>query len=79
MQTPLKRVGERGSGQFEPISWDEALDEIAELIKATQDAYGRDSIMVLATAEADFGFLAPMMGAQTGGSTASMLAPATDS
>lgn len=56
-----------GSGQFEPISWDEALDEVAELIKTTQDAYGRDSIMVLATAEADFGFLAPMLGAQTGG------------
>ena len=67
VQTPLKRVGERGSGQFEPISWDEALDEVAELIKTTQDAYGRDSIMVLATAEADFGFLAPMLGAQTGG------------
>lgn len=67
VQTPLKRVGERGSGQFEPISWDEALDEIAELIKATQDSYGRDSIMVLATAEADFGFLAPMLGAQNGG------------
>lgn len=67
VQTPLKRVGERGSGQFEPISWDEALDEIAELIKTTQDSYGRDSIMVLATAEADFGFLAPMLGAQNGG------------
>lgn len=36
--TPLKRVG--GPGVFEPVSWDEALDDIASRLKALVDRHG---------------------------------------
>lgn len=31
---PMKRTGERGSGEFERVSWDEAIDEIANKLNA---------------------------------------------
>jgi len=45
---PLKRTGNRGSGEWQRISWDEALDTVAERFKALEKKYGPDSI-VLAT------------------------------
>ena len=35
--TPLRRVGERGSGEFESISWDEALNELAGKLSEYMD------------------------------------------
>ncbi len=32
--TPLKRVGRKGEGRFEPVSWDQALDDIAQRLQA---------------------------------------------
>jgi anaerobic selenocysteine-containing dehydrogenase len=41
---PLRRKGAKGAGEFEPISWDAALDEVAEaFIKATQQ-YGSEAV-----------------------------------
>ncbi len=41
---PMKRVGERGEGKFERISWDEALDTIANKLKETEDKYGKNGV-----------------------------------
>ena len=35
--TPLRRVGERGSGEFESISWDEALNELTGKLSEYMD------------------------------------------
>ena len=44
IRKPLKRVGERGEGRFEEISWDQALDEIAAKLKALVDVEGARSV-----------------------------------
>ena len=42
---PLRRCGPKGSGQFERVTWDAALDEIAVRFRATIDVHGPESIM----------------------------------
>ncbi|TSJ62048.1 molybdopterin oxidoreductase family protein [Starkeya sp. 3C] len=41
---PLRRVGPKGEGAFAPISWDEALDEIAEAFRKAERAHGPEAI-----------------------------------
>jgi thiosulfate reductase/polysulfide reductase chain A len=45
LRTPLKRVGPRGSGQFQAISWDEAIAEAAAGLHAVKQKYGARSIV----------------------------------
>lgn len=40
--TPLKRVG--GPGEFEPVGWDEALDDIASRLLAVTRGHGAEAI-----------------------------------
>ena len=44
---PLKRIGKRGSGEFEPISWEEAFDTIALQLSAAKEQYGAESILLM--------------------------------
>ena len=41
---PMRRVGEKGEGRFERISWDAALTEIAERLQTTINEYGGEAI-----------------------------------
>ena len=44
---PLKRSGPRGSGKFESVSWDKALDTIAGTLKTVKDQTGPESIFFI--------------------------------
>ena len=44
LKYPMKRVGERGEGKFERISWEEAYDLIVSKFKNITDKYGWKSI-----------------------------------
>jgi DMSO reductase family type II enzyme molybdopterin subunit len=49
---PMRRVGERGSGSWEQISWDEALDELADSLLDTMTEVGAEAIVKEGTPEA---------------------------
>ncbi len=41
---PLKRIGEKGEGRWQRISWDQALDEVAEKLSGLRDTYGAETL-----------------------------------
>jgi len=41
---PLKRIGAKGSGQWQQVSWDEALDDIASRFKDIEAQFGAEAI-----------------------------------
>ena len=44
---PMKRIGPRGSGQWERISWDEALDTIADRLTKLKEKHGPECISTI--------------------------------
>ena len=45
VKTPLRRSGERGEGKFEPISWEEALDEIGKRLQDCKKKYDPSAVV----------------------------------
>jgi len=43
--TPLKRVGKKGAGEFAPISWEQAIAEVADKLKAVIAEKGSEAVL----------------------------------
>ncbi|MFC1950604.1 molybdopterin-dependent oxidoreductase, partial [Chloroflexota bacterium] len=46
LKYPLRRVGKRGEGKFERISWDEALDTLSGEMKRVKSSYGNSAFLL---------------------------------
>jgi anaerobic selenocysteine-containing dehydrogenase len=44
LRFPQKRAGERGQGKWQTISWDQALNEIADKLKKLKEQYGPETL-----------------------------------
>ena len=45
LKSPLRRVGPRGSGEWEKVTWDEALDLLASKMSAARDEFGPEAVV----------------------------------
>ena len=51
---PLLRTGARGEGRFAVISWDEAIDRIADKLQEQKQKYGPESLAILSPARRSY-------------------------
>ncbi|WP_218188166.1 molybdopterin-containing oxidoreductase family protein [Desulfosarcina cetonica] len=51
---PLRRIGRKGEGRFERITWDVAIAQIAETLKAQKASYGPESLAILSPARRSY-------------------------
>jgi DMSO reductase family type II enzyme molybdopterin subunit len=58
---PLRRVGERGSGRFERVSWEEALGELADSILDAIETRGPESVVLEESVEGGLLAQAPVL------------------
>jgi len=42
---PMRRVGPKGEGRFERVSWDEALDDVARRLRAVVEQHGAEAVL----------------------------------
>ncbi len=54
LKKPLRRVGAKGEGKFQEISWDEAIGLVAEKLKAQKKQYGPESLAMLSPARRSY-------------------------
>jgi anaerobic selenocysteine-containing dehydrogenase len=53
---PLKRIGKKGEGKFEKISWNAAIAHIAEVLTHQKKTYGAESLAILSPARRSYSF-----------------------
>ena len=44
LKRPLRRIGAKGDGEFAPISWDDALDLVAERFSRAEEEHGSEAV-----------------------------------
>jgi anaerobic selenocysteine-containing dehydrogenase len=54
LKHPMKRIGAKGEGKFQRISWDEALDTVAAKLKEQKAKYGPESLAILSPAHRSY-------------------------